>query len=141
MSAPNTIEPVFRALSDAAAALENAQRLWGEAVAAQALPASPELDRAAALIDGLTHDLSSEIRLGAADLQSLLARLRLRNRFSVFTPKELTTILASGWSPSLLQALQTSHSQHSLADLSTAVRELLAEWQALPPVRSLQKEP
>lgn len=140
MPQPPTMTNDARSLTDIMALLEQARGLlakaesaWPAALANEAagrpLPEAALLEE---LMHQCSHETASALALSLADIQTLVARIRLRQRYRMFALEMFESIVSSGWSAALAAELQRKMPEFTLGEVSELVKNLYAEWTRLP---------
>jgi hypothetical protein len=139
-AATQSIGEVLQDVKAAIALLESAERAWPNALRA-AFPnaESPEASHAEELLHCATHETSNALAFLVQDIEALLARGRVRQKFAFFVPTQFQRIVERGWSTGLVQELHQELPWISLPELSAQIKHLCAEWASLPNVESKRR--
>ncbi|MCL2310262.1 MAG: hypothetical protein FWC42_08340 [Proteobacteria bacterium] len=113
--------------------LESAEHEWPNAMqdVPQAIPEASQLEE---LLHCATHETSSTLAFLVRDIETLFARIRIRQEFAVFATDQVNRIVESGWSVGLVQEIHQQLPALSLPELSAQIKRLCSEWSDLPKV-------
>jgi len=132
-----TLEALLRALEREVTSLEAmdaSSQAWLHEETAGGRPADRELLEE--LIHVATHELGSQLSFLVRDLRVLSRRIAVRRRHvDALTDEEFETVISSPWSLELVRttaAARGLRSPEELHALSRCLRELQAEWSAIP---------
>ena len=130
-----SINEILRDIKAAMALLGSAECTWEDVLQA-AIPdqTSPEALLIEDLLHSATHKTFSQLAFIVHDVQALLERNRVRQKFSMFTLRQFQRILEQGWSTKLAQELHREFPLLGLAELSSQIKHLCTEWENLPKV-------
>jgi hypothetical protein len=135
-----SLAEILASIEQAVALLSSAERAWPGAVESESASAAfvgaaaPEVPAIEELLHVATHETANTLALTLQDIQSLLARLRIRAKYKMFSHEQFDKIASRGWSTSLVSELHKQHPEISLVELSALVKGLCAQWGRLPRV-------
>ena len=134
MKYPNPlVSEVIQNLRAAITRLEAAEYRWEEAI--EGFPNIAETSQLAGLLHAASHETGSVLGMWVQDIEALLARIEVRERFSIFSPSQFEAIVARGWSTGLIKELSPHFPELGLPKLSAEVKRLCAAWSALQTVQ------
>ncbi|MFN3437722.1 MAG: hypothetical protein ACK41V_08530 [Acidovorax sp.] len=127
MNPTQSLDEVLSMLTHASDLLNSADRAWPDAFerefagldAPERLPLEEQL-----------HLVSHETGLAFAiqDIRLLIAKLRVRARYKVFSHKQFDYIVSRGWTTGLVTEIHVQHPTRSLAEISGLVKGACYEW-------------
>jgi hypothetical protein len=128
-----SIGEVVKSIKAALKLLESAEHEWPSSM--QVIPqAVPEVSQLEELFHCATHETSSTLAFLVHDIETLLARIHVRQKFAIFTPSQFNLIVDSGWSTGLIQELHQQLPAYDLLELSAQIKHLCSDWSTLPNV-------
>ncbi len=86
------------------------------------------------LLHASTHETASNLAFAIADIHTLIARIRLREKYKVLPASEFEHVVSSGWSTPLVGELHKKMPEFVLSNLSNLVKSLCSEWGSLPKI-------
>ncbi|QEN84768.1 hypothetical protein FZC33_00300 [Labrys sp. KNU-23] len=128
---------VLQNLKAAIAMLQAAEYRWEDAI--EGFPKVVETSQLEDLLHAASHETGSVLAMWVQDIETLLARIRVRERFSIFNPSQFEHIVAHGWSTSLVKELAQEFPELALPKLSAKIKSLCTAWSALSRVQMSRK--
>lgn len=133
-----SIPGVLALLRQAGALLRQAEGAWPQALdSANAGADLPEAQIVEDLLHRATHEADTELGFIVQDIERLLERMEIRRAYAIFGNEELDSIVARGWSTTLVREIRALHPDIPIAELSCLVKALCARWGRLEKVAAL----
>lgn len=136
MDSNSSLAAVLQTIAKASALLSQAEAEWPEAFAVTPmLDSAPEAGAIEDLLQAATHETVTTLAFTQRELETLLARLAVRQRYAVLNRNQFDLIVNNGWSTKLVYQLHQELPSIPLLELATMLKQVSEEWAKLPPLK------
>lgn len=130
MHPTKTLDEVLSMLTHASDFLDSADRAWPDAFEREfAGLDAPELLPLEEQLHMVTHE--SGLAFAIQDIRRLIAKLRVRARYKMFSHKQFDHIVSRGWTTGLVTEIHIEHPARSLAEISGLIKGACFEWEEI----------